>query len=57
LGDPYGRVIERIEETEGDGYPIEKPTVSNKLDSKRVPIYKSTFKNYTWDSLRTPPDM
>ena len=35
--DPYGRIRERIEGTEGDGNPIGRPTVSTNLDSWELP--------------------
>jgi hypothetical protein len=34
---PYQRVRERIEGTEGDDHPIERPTVSTNLDPLGTP--------------------
>jgi hypothetical protein len=39
-GDPYGRVRGRIEETEGHGNPIGRPTVSTNLDLWELPEIK-----------------
>ena len=43
----------RIEETEGDGDPIGRPTVSTNLDPWELPETKPPTKEQTWSSSRS----
>jgi hypothetical protein len=51
LGDPYGRVRGRIEETEGDGNPIGRSRVSTNPDPSELPETKPPTKEHTWAGL------
>ena len=52
MGDPYGRVRGRIEETEGDGNPIGRPTVSTNLDCWELPETEPPTRQHTQAGLR-----
>ena len=47
LGNPYGRVRGRIEEAEGDGNSIERPTVSANPDHWELPETEPSTKEHT----------
>ena len=48
VGDPYGRVRERIEEAEGDDNPIRRPTVLTNLVPWLLSETKPPIKKHTW---------
>jgi hypothetical protein len=47
VGDPYGRVMERIDGTERDGNPLGRTTVSSSLEPSCLPETKPLTKEHT----------
>jgi hypothetical protein len=48
VSDPYERVRGRIEETEGDGNLIGRPTLSTNLEPWVLPETKPPITKHTW---------